>query len=105
MRPASVTVTGVAISAWLPLDLGSVGPNAGIFLDMGAACTGTVEVTADDIFNPAVVPIAYASGVATLTGATTDVAAALNYPARAVRLNQSAGAALSRLTVVQKGII
>lgn len=105
MRTQSVTVTGVAASAPLLLDAYTVGDEDGVFIDIGAGCTATVEITPDDIMDPSVVPVWYPTGVTALTGATTDVAAGLPFAARGIRLNQTVGAALSTLKVVTQGII
>lgn len=103
MPKQSVSVTGVAASSPLALNPNSVGTLIGVFLDMGAGCTATVQVTPDD---PAsVAAVWYATGVAALTGATADVAAALPFQARGIRLNQTAGANASVLSVVESGII
>lgn len=104
MRVSTVSVTGVAASAWLPIDHYTSGYGDGIYLDLGAGATASVEVTPDNVFDPAVTPKAYACGVATLTGATTDVCAMLPLAAVAVRLNQTAGATTSILKVVVRGV-
>lgn len=105
MRVITGSVTGVAASAWLPLDQYTSGFGDGVYLDLGAGCTASVEVTPDDVFDPDVTPKAYPCGVTALTGATTDVAAQLPFAARAVRLNQTVGAAQSFIKVAVKGLI
>lgn len=105
MRVATVSTTGVGQSNWLPLDAPTSGFGDGIFLDVGAGATVSVEVTPDNVFDPNVVPVAYPVGVAALTGATADVAAQLPYAVRAIRLNQTVGAAPSTMKVVTKGLI
>jgi hypothetical protein len=104
MRPSTVTVTGVTTSPWLPMDpyVNSVYP--GVFVKPGAGATITVEVTADNIFDPAVTPIAMATGIAALTGLTTNVATGLTFAARGIRMNQTVGARQSSMTVVTAGI-
>ena len=104
MRVSTVSVTGVADSAWLPLDSGTVGPDEGIYVTCGAGCTITVQVTPDDVFDSAVTPAAFAVPVAALVALTASVCAALPLGARAVRLHQTAGAAASKLQVVTQGI-
>jgi len=104
MRSSSVSVTGVAASAWLPLDAGTVGTNFGLYLTPGAGATVTVQVTPDNVLDASVTPVAFAIPVATLVGATVNIAAALPLGALAVRMNQTAGATTSRLQVVTQGI-
>lgn len=104
MRVQSVSVTGVAASAPLALDNYSVGGADTVFIDIGAGCTASVQVTPDDIFDPNVVPVWYAAA-AGVTGVTTDTAAQLNLQARAIRLNQTVGANTSVLKLVSHGII
>lgn len=103
MTTQSVTVTGVGVSVALLLDTNNANGKVGVFLDMGAVCTGTVEITPDDPAGAA--PTWYPTGVAVLTGATTDVAAELPIPARAIRLNQTVGAPASTLKIVTAGLI
>lgn len=103
-RVQSTSATGVVASAPLLLDMASVGPLPGVFLTVGAGCTVSVEVTADDVENSAVTPVWVACGVAALTGAVASAAAGLTFPARAVRLNQTAGANTSTMKLVEKGI-
>lgn len=103
MRVASTSVTGVAASPWLPLDHYTEGYGDGVFVKPGAGATVSVEATADDVFNPNVTPTAFPVGVAALTGATTNVAAALPFAAKAIRLNQSVGVSTSTLQVVVRG--
>ena len=105
MHGAQTTrVTGVAASAPLLLDQLAAVFAVGVYLDLGAGCTASVEATPDDVMNPAVTPVWYPCGVAALTGATADVAAGLGFPARAIRLNQTVGAGSSVMTVLQQGL-
>ena len=104
MRTTSVSVTGVAASAWLPLDAGTVGTNHGLYFTPGSGATVTVQVTPDDVFDPTVTPTAYAIPVAALVAATTAQAAALPLGAKAIRMNQTVGVSTSTLKVVTQGI-
>lgn len=102
----SVTVTGVAVSAPIPLDLNSSAPfNTSLWVDVGAGCTYTIQCTSDDVQASGYVP---ASGVwvdiPTAIGLTADCAIAISLPSTAVRLNQTVGAAGSVFTVLQQGI-
>lgn len=103
MRIASVSVTGVATSAWLPLDpYTSAGSADGLFFKVGAGATAALEVTADDVFNPFVVPVAFPLA-APFAAMTTNVAGLLPFSAKAIRINQSVGASASSLQVVVRG--
>ncbi len=103
MRPSTVSVTGVAASPWLPVDYHTDASQDGIFVKVGAGGTYTVEVTPDDIFDPTVTPVAFPTGIAALTAATTNQAAVMPFACRAVRVNQSAGANTTSLTFVPRG--
>lgn len=103
MQTQSVTVTGVAASTPLLLNQNSVGTLIGVFLDVGAGSTVTVQVTPDDPASGSAVW--YATGVAALTGAAADVVAALPFAARGIRLNQTVAGADSIMRVVSAGII
>ena len=102
-RTQTVSVTGVAASAALLLDPNSVGPYPSIQLDLGAGCTATVQVTLDDPADAGATWVA--APVAALVGATTDLAASLGMAARAVRLNQTAGAAAAIMKALCPGIV
>lgn len=98
----SVTVTGVAASAAIPLDLNSNSPfNTSLWVKVGAGCTYTIQCTSDptSTSTPAVW-IDHSDA----TALTVDCAVGLAFPATAVRLNQTAGAAASVFTVIQQGI-
>jgi len=104
MRVASVSVTGTADSAALPLDSLTDGYGDGLYLSVGSGCTASVQVTPDNIFDPTVTPNWYACNVAALTAATAGLSSgALLQAARAVRIHQTAGAAASTLKVVVRG--
>lgn len=102
MRVATISVTGVATSNWVPLDPLTTGVSDGLFLTRGAGGTITIEFTPDDVFDSTVTPTAFT--VAALTGLTANTMAALPCAARAVRLNQTVGAATSTLKVVTRGL-
>ena len=104
MRVAAVSVTGVAASAWLPLDSYTDGYGEGLYLTVGAGCTVSVQVTADNVFDPAVTPVAFACNIAALIGAVANASGGLLQAARAVRLNQTVGASTSTLQAVTRGI-
>ena len=103
MQAQSVSVTGVAASAPLLLNPDSVGPYSGVLIDIGAGCTATVQITLDDPAEAGAewVPVP----VAALVGATTDIAASIGMPGRAVRLNQTVGAAATTMKLINPGIM
>lgn len=103
MRPEVGTTSGVSTSAWLPLDMYSSGYGDGMFVKVTGSVTYSVEITPDDVFNPTVTPNAYPCGVAALTAASTTQQGALLIAAKAVRVNQTAGAGSTVFTVVVKG--
>lgn len=105
MRVATVSRTGVGVSPWLPLDNYTDGFGDGLYLKTGAGATVSVELTADDVFDPTVTPIAFPCNVVALTGATTNVSGGLTQAARAVRINQTVGATTSTLQAVVRGLI
>lgn len=105
MRITSVPVTGVATSAWLPLDFYNVGRGVGLYLDLGAGCTASVEITPDNVLDPTVTPTAWPCNIAALTGAAADASGFLQQPCVAVRVNQTVGAALTTLKAVQAGAV
>jgi hypothetical protein len=102
MRTQSVSVTGVAASDPLLLDPYSSGQPPTVYIDIGAGCTVTVQITPDDPSSGGAVW--YSAPVAALVGATTDIAASLGAVARGLRLNQTVGAAATGLKVVSAGI-
>lgn len=103
MRIATVTRTGVGASAWLPLDHYTSGVEDGIFVFPNGG-TVTIQVTPDDVFDPTVTPTAF-DLPAPFAGATTNVAAALPYAAKAIRINQTVGAGTSTLKVAVRGVL
>jgi len=104
MRPASVSVNGVGVSPWLPIDPSTDGYIDGIYIEPGAGATISVEVTCDKIMEAGTTIVAFPIGVAALTGATANAAAGLPFAATAVRLNQTVGGSTSVLTFIQRGI-
>lgn len=104
MKPASVSVTGVAASAWLPVDYALSGPNPGVYVKPGAGATISVQVTCDPM-DGSVTPDAFAIGTAALTGLVGNVAAALPFACTGIRMNQTVGVTTSTLTLVPSGLI
>ena len=104
MRPSTVTQTGVGASAAIPVDIYCPSSNKGIAVDITGTATASVQITMDDIFDPAVTPLWLDCGVPNLVGATADAQNTLATPCRAIRLNQTAGTGSSRMTVVQQSL-
>ena len=101
MRPTTKAVTGVANSAWIPLDH-NVNPfNVGFGVVVSGTVTYTVEHTFDDVQDPDVTPIAFPH--ASVTGKTTNQDGNYAFPVRAVRLSVTAGTGTATLTVIQAG--
>ena len=104
MRVAStVTPGGVGVSPWLPLDQYTDASSDGIFTLVNGTVSYALEVTPDDIFNPAVTPVAFALGAPFAAGALANAAGALPYAAKAIRVNQASGAGTVTLKVVVRG--
>lgn len=103
MRPVRITVTGVADSAPIPLDLYLTPFNVSLAVEVTGDITYSVQWTTDDIYNTAVVPVWFAAA-ANLTAATDNQVASLVSPVTAVRLSNSAGTGSAKLTVAQAGV-
>lgn len=86
MRRKKVTVTGVANSAWIPVDREQA-PFAlgfGVTVDSGTA-TYTVQHTFDEVFDTTVTPTAWDH--ATIVGQTTKKDGNYAFPITAMRLS------------------
>lgn len=108
MRPA-ITITplggGAVVSPWLPLDPYTASSGLGIFCHLvGGTAAYSVEMTPDDVFNPAVTPVAYPCGVASLTTQSADASGQIIIQPRAVRVNQASGTGQVQLTAVVSGL-
>lgn len=104
MRPASVSlaagVTGP--SAWLPIDPYTDADLNGLFVKFVSTGSAAVEITPDDVFNPAVTPIAFALPTP-FAPAAANAYGQLPLAAKAVRLNATANVGGVTLTVVVSG--
>ena len=101
MRPKKITVTGTGTSAWIPVDYKQDPMNLGIgCVIVSGTATFSVEHTFDDVFDPAVTPVAFTnSGI---SAATTNKDGNYSFPIRAVRLNVTAGASpVVAMTIIQ----
>lgn len=102
MRPVRKNYTTIGAKEWIPLDYIQVPFNVGINVDLVGAGTGTfgVEITFDDVFDPAVTPVAVPwTGIP--AGTTADATASLTIPCMAVRLNIAAVSASIGFKVIQ----
>jgi hypothetical protein len=104
MRPlVPVVLSSVTTSPWIPLDIYNTNSHLQIDVVITGTCTAQVDYTMDDIFNPAVTPVAeatplVASGSATSSNDITKVV-------RALRLNVTAVTGGSAtMKVVQQGL-
>lgn len=104
---AQKSVTGVNVSGIIPLETRLVPFLVSATVYLGAACTASVQYTVDNVqnnaYNPATgnwVDHPDGTGVNGVTGFTV----VFSGPVVAVRLNQTAGVALSTLTVIQGSI-
>ena len=105
MRPVTVTATGVAVSAPVVLDQYQGPFNVGLGVKVGAGCTCKVEHTFDDPFAATFDPsTAVWFDHASLKALAANADGNYAFPVRAIRLNQSAGAATSTLVVLQAGV-
>lgn len=104
MRPVRVTVTGVDVSAPIPIDQYLNPTNIGLGVVISATATYTVEHTFDDVwdenFNPAT---ATWFPHPTLDGLTANADGNLAFPPTAVRLNVSASTGDVTLNLIQAG--
>jgi archaellum component FlaF (FlaF/FlaG flagellin family) len=102
MRPISVTVTGVNVSAPIPMDYTATQFSVGIGCTISSTATYTVEHTFDDIWSPTFNPATAAwlpnSG---LTAKTANSDGNYAFPVRAIRLNVAASAGTVTMNVIQ----
>lgn len=99
MRPVSVTVTGVANSAAIPMDYVQAPFAVGVGCVISATATYTVQHTFDDVQDATVTPTWFSNSGITAKTANTDGNYA--FPVRAVRLNVSASTGTVTMTLIQ----
>lgn len=104
MRPVRVTVSGVSASSWVPVDWMRKDPSLGVFVTLSATATYTVQITGDDVFNPAVTPTAFSVPNANLVAATTNQVAQVTVPCTAIRINVTASTGTVTLTVISESV-
>lgn len=107
MRPSQTTTSGVSISAIVPVDIYCPSSDKGVFVVVTGTVTYTVQITADDVFDPSITPIWFnvdATANANLIAATTSQQGTIDTPCRAIRVNQTAGAGSTRAVIVQQSL-
>lgn len=103
MRSVVIQQTGVGASSWVPLDQYVASFSVGIGVVVTGVVTYTIEYTYDDVFNNSITPTAWP--VLALNGLAVNADAQLSNPVKALRINQTAGAGTTAMTVVQGGVI
>lgn len=100
MRPTTISQTGAGSTAAIPLDIyGQF--NVGIACVVDGTVNYDVQLTWDDVQNPAVTPTWFDD--AALAGETTSQYGGITTPCRAVRLTVNSGAGTVTMTVIQEG--
>jgi hypothetical protein len=99
MRPQVISITGTGTTAWIPLDYKQSPFNVGLGCVINGSVTYDIEHTFDEIFDPAVTPVAFKHS--SLTAQTTNKDGNYAFPIRAVRINNTAGTGSTTLTILQ----
>jgi hypothetical protein len=100
MRPVQISRTDAGSTAWVPLDYIQSPFNVGIMCEITAGTPNyTVQVTYDDIFDPAVTPTAIAHD--TLAAQTSSADGQQASPVRAARLTVNSGSGTVKMTLLQ----
>ena len=102
MRPISVTVTGVGVSAPIPLDTYISPFNIGVGVEVGSGCTVAIQHTFDNIWDSSVTPVWF--NHPTLVGLIANADGNYAFPVTAVRVNQSVGSASTTVKIIQAGM-
>lgn len=106
MRPVRVVVTGIDVSAPIPIDQYLNPTNIGLGVVISATATYTVEHTFDDVFDEAFNP-ATATWFPhpTLAAQSASADGNLAFPPTAVRLNVAASTGTVTLNLIQAGAV
>jgi hypothetical protein len=101
MRPQEITQTGTGATAWIPVNYRQSPFNIGFgAVIVSGTATYSVQHTFDDVFDPAVTPVAFDN--ANATAQTTNKDSNYSFPVRAIRLNVTAGTSpVVKLTFLQ----
>lgn len=103
MRPVTVVVTGIGVSAPIVIDQYIAPANIGLGAKLSATATYKVQHTFDDPFDPNFVPASAKWYDHPTMSGSTDLDGNYSNPPRAIRLNVSASTGTVTLTVVQAG--
>lgn len=106
MRPVRVVVTGIDVSAPIPIDQYLNPTNIGLGVVISATATYTVEHTFDDVWDEAFNP-ATATWFPhpTLAAQSANADGNLAFPPTAVRLNVAASTGTVTLNLIQAGAV
>ena len=100
MRPQEVTVSSVAASAWIPVNWRERDFKIAFAVEQPGTATYSVQHTLDDVFDPAVTPVAL--NHEDIVGATSTADGNYAFPIRAIRLNVTVWSSGDvRMTVLQ----
>ena len=103
-QPKVVTLTGVGVSAWIPINLNAFNYGVGLLVTLqGGTGAFGCDVTGDKLVGIPSVPPTHINQHDVLTGLTASKNSSLAYPCSAIRLNVTAlqaGASVT-LAVVQ----
>ena len=99
MRPVVVKKLGTGTSAWIPLDFKQSPFSVGLGAVVNGTITYDIEHTFDDVYDPAVTPVAFKH--ATLVAQTANKDGNYAFPVRAIRINNTAGTGDTTLTILQ----
>jgi len=99
MRPQVIKQTGTGTTAWIPMDYKQSPFNVGLGAVVSGTVTFDIEHTFDDVFDPAVTPVAFKHSTMVTKSANADGNYA--FPVRAIRVNNTAGTGTTTLTILQ----
>lgn len=99
MRPQVVTLISPGTSNWIPVDFYKLPFMISMAVTVTGSATASVEYTLDDVWDPAVTPVAYqVTGMNAITSNTHGV---VDFPVRAVRLTAGPVSGSATLTILQ----
>jgi hypothetical protein len=102
MRPFTKTLSATGSTNWLPINYSQNAFNIGVqvVVSGGASLVWIVEITNDDIYNPAVTPVATVAPAPLDTGTATEVGN-ITIPCRAIRLTATITSGTATMTAIQ----
>jgi hypothetical protein len=105
MRPVRVSVTGVGVSAPIPVNLHQTPFAIGLGVKVTGTVTYSVQHTFDDVYDPAFSPAtAVWYNHPTLNALVVNADSNYAFPVTAIRLNNTLGTGSATLTAIQAGI-